>query len=257
MNIKGFDALSKHVPELQTTTGLVRALLAFAVVFVVTNVFFLAADHRFPEWMPDGEVVVMALGFLVMSRFFSQKKVYQQKYGEMAFRNAFARFNLPGLGIVFASIAHLGYISGPQVPLLWWTKILIALGWVFVVVGVVLWIRSVAAFGVDYLTMLYVYYPKESRIVNSSIYSVLRHPIYAAALYIGIGLAFVHANWYALLVALILPLFLTGWVRLVEEKELLERFQDYADYRKHVPAFWARPRDLAKFFRFLFLDHGG
>ena len=97
--------------------------------------------------------------------------------------------------------------------------------------------------------MLYVYYPQESRIVNSSIYSVLRHPIYAAVLYIGIGLAFIHANWYALLVALILPLILMGWVRLVEEKELLERFPGYADYRKHVPAFWAKPHDLAKFSR--------
>ena len=95
------------------------------------------------------------------------------------------------------------------------------------------------------------------RLVRRGVYAVLRHPIYAAALYVGIGLAFIHANWYALLVALILPLFLTGWVRLVEEKELLERFPDYSDYRKHVPAFWARPRDLVKFFRFLLLDRGG
>jgi protein-S-isoprenylcysteine O-methyltransferase Ste14 len=204
--------------------------------------------------MPDGEIVIMALGFLLMSRFFSQKKRYQQKYGEFAFRQAFVRFIIPGLAIVFASIAHLGYISGPQIPPLWWTKVMIALGWVLIVIGVILWIRSVAAFGIDYLTMLYVYYPEESRIVKSSIYSILRHPIYAAALYIGIGLAFIHTNWYALLVAIILPIFLTGWVRLVEEKELLERFPNYAEYRKSVPAFWARPRDLLKFFRFLLLN---
>jgi protein-S-isoprenylcysteine O-methyltransferase Ste14 len=126
-------------------------------------------------------------------------------------------------------------------------------GWVFLVVGILLWLRSVTTFGVDYLTMLYVYYPSESRINNSTIFRILRHPIYAAALYIGIGLSMVHANWYALLVALILPIFLTGWIRLVEEKELLERFPEYSDYRKHTPAFWPLPRDCITFFRFLIL----
>ncbi len=253
MGLKGLDQLRKHVPELRTQVGLVLVLFSFAVVFAITTLFFILADRRFPEWMPDGEIVVMALGFLILSRFFSQKTIYQQKYGALAYRNAFARFNIPGLGIIFASIAHLGYIVGPEIPDLWWKSILMAFGWVFVVIAVVLWTRAVATFGVDYLAMLYVYFPDESHMVKSSIYEVLRHPIYAAALYLGLGLSLIHASWYALLVALILPVFLTGWIRLVEERELLERFPDYADYRKQVPAFWARPRDLAKFYRFLLL----
>ena len=253
MEIKGLEVLRKHVPAIQTTRGLALAILSFVVVFIVTSLFFLLVDIRFIEWLPDGEIVVMALGFLIMSRFYSQKKAFQQNYGELAFRNAFARFNIPGLGIVFASIAHLGFIAGPAIPGVWWRPILIAVGWVFVVIGAALWVRSVAAFGVDNLTMLYVYFPSESRIANSSIYQILRHPVYAAALYIGIGLSFIHANWYALLVALILPIFLTGWVRLVEEKELLERFPDYASYRKRVPAFWPRVQDSIRFFRFLIL----
>jgi protein-S-isoprenylcysteine O-methyltransferase Ste14 len=41
-------------------------------------------------------------------------------------------------------------------------------------------------------------------------------------------------------------------VRLVEEKELIERFgQAYVDYRQCVPAFWPRLRDLKGFFEFL------
>jgi protein-S-isoprenylcysteine O-methyltransferase Ste14 len=195
----------------------------------------------------------MALGFLIMSRFYSQKKTYQQKYGELAYRNAFARINIPGLGIVLASIAHLGYVAGPGIPGVWWRPILIAVGWAFVVIGAVLWVRSVAAFGVDNLTMLYVYFPSESKMTDSSIYQILRHPVYGAALYIGIGLSLIHANWYALLVALILPIFLAGWVRLVEEKELLERFPGYADYRKRTRAFWPRVQDSIRFFRFLIL----
>ena len=253
MEINGLEVLGKHVPEIQTTRGIALAILSFVVVFVVTSLFFVLVDIRFIEWLPDGEIVIMALGFLIMSRFYSQKKAYQQKYGESAFRNAFARFNIPGLGIVFASIAHLGYIAGPAIPGVWWRPILIAGGWVFVVIGAALWIRSVTAFGVDNLTMLYVYFPAERKMTDSSIYQILRHPVYAAALYIGIGLSFIHANWYALLVALILPIFLTGWIRLVEEKELLESFPDYASYRKRVPAFWPRVQDTMGFYRFVIL----
>jgi protein-S-isoprenylcysteine O-methyltransferase Ste14 len=253
MKLKGLEALRRHVPELRTTQGLVLVILAFIAVIIATSFFFILINLRFIEWLPDGEIVIMALGFLIMSRFFSQKITYQKAYGELAYRNAFARFNLPGLGIVFASIAYLGYIAGPEIPALWWSSILVAVGWIFVMVGAALWVRSVASLGVDNLTMLYVYFPLESKMTNSGIYRILRHPIYGAALFIGIGLSLIHANWYGLLVALILPIFLTGWVRLVEEKELIERFPDYSDYRRRVPAFWPRLQDYAKFFRFLIL----
>jgi protein-S-isoprenylcysteine O-methyltransferase Ste14 len=43
-----------------------------------------------------------------------------------------------------------------------------------------------------------------------------------------------------------------GWLRFVEEKELIERFGGaYLDYRARVPAFWPRLRELPTFFRFL------
>lgn len=97
--------------------------------------------------------------------------------------------------------------------------------------------------------MLYVYFPGKGRRVDNSIYGVLRHPVYAGALRLGLGLAFLNGNIFGLL---ILPFGLTTWVRLVEEKELIERFGDgYADYRKATPAFWPHPRNLGEFFRFL------
>jgi protein-S-isoprenylcysteine O-methyltransferase Ste14 len=251
MALKGMDELRKHVPELESQSGIIFVLSAIAAVFIGTTLFFILVDTRFSIWEPDGEIIFLALGLLIMSRFFSQKKIYQEKYGDLAFRNAFARFNIPGLGIVFASIAHLGYMFGVGLPDLWWRTILTGIGWLFVIAAVLLWVRSVMTFGLDNLSMLYVYFPKESRMTNSSIYKILRHPIYAAAIDMGIGLAIIHANWYSLLVALILPIFLFGWVRLVEEKELLERFPDYSDYRAHVPAFIIKLSDSIRFIRFL------
>jgi len=251
MKLKGINQLIQHVPELQTVRGKMIPILSFIAVFATTSALFLLVDWRFSEWMPDGEIVVMAIGFLLLSRFYSQKQRYQEKYGELAYRNAFLRFNIPGLGILFASIAHMGYMPGPEIPEIWWRVDLIVLGYLFITIGAVLWLRSVAAIGIDYLTMLYLYFPADSRLEDSRIYSILRHPIYAAALYIGIGLAFAHANWYALVVAVILPIFLTGWIRLVEEKELITRFPNYINHRSRVPAFFPKPSTFPKFLRII------
>lgn len=251
MKLKGLAELQQHVPEYRTTRGISIAILYMVVVIFLTTLFFILVDTKFIEWLPDGEIIILALGLLIMSRFFSQKRNFQQKYGELAYRYAFTRFIIPGLGIVIASIAHLGYITGPEIPAIWWRPILAIVGWILVVIGAILWFRSVAVLGVDNLTMLYVYFPGESRMADLSIYQILRHPIYSAALDLGIGLSFIHANWYGLVVALILPIFMIGWVRLVEEKELVERFPDYVEYRKHTPAFWIKPQALVKFYRFL------
>jgi len=254
MEFKGMDQLRRHVPDLQTRGGEARVGLAILGMIALVTLFFFWVDRGFPEWMPDGEIVVMAIGFLVMSLFFSRKKVYQQKYGELAYRNAFAHYALPGLGIIFATMAHVGYMPGPEIPdVVWWKSVLIWAGWVFIIVGAAVLIRGILTFGADNLSLLYVYFPEEGRLVNTQIYSVLRHPTYAGVLRIGIGLGLLNANWYSLIIAALLPLGLTGWIRLVEEKELLERFPNYAEYRKRVPAFWPKPRDLVKFFRFVIL----
>ena len=251
MSIKGLDALRRHVPELNQPGGVLWPLIAIGSVILLTTLFFVAADRGFAEWMPDGEIVILALGFLILSRFFSQRKVYRQKYGEMAYRKAFARFSVPGVGIIIASIAHLAYIAGPDIPNLWWESWLVVLGWLLVWIGLTLWMRSVTTLGLDNVAMLYVYYPDETRPIDTGLYGILRHPIYAAALDMGLGLALIHASWYALLVALIMPIFFAGWIRLVEEPELIDRFPGYLEYRKGVPAFWTKPIDLPKFYRYL------
>ena len=129
-----------------------------------------------------------------------------------------------------------------------------ALGWLMLIVGVMLWVRGISAFGMDNLALLYVYYPEEGRIVDANIYSVLRHPVYAGVLRVIIGLALLNGNANSMAFILFAPLGLFGWIRLVEEKELIERFGgSYLDYRKRVPAFWPRLRDLGKFFGFLLM----
>ena len=251
MPIPGFDQLQRHMPDLAAPDKRALLGLRFIAIFAAATLFFVWTDRLIPDWQPDGEIIVMTLGFLLLARFFSQKPTYRERYGERAFRNAFMNFSVPGLAIIFASVAHVAYMPGVEIPELWWKGLLRLLGVYFVVVGAGLWIRSVLLFGLDNLTMLYVYFPAEGRMVDASIYGVLRHPIYAAALHVVIGLALLSGNWIALVFAALMPLGLTGWVRLVEEKDLIERFPDYVNYRRRVPAFWPRPRDINRFFRFL------
>jgi protein-S-isoprenylcysteine O-methyltransferase Ste14 len=220
-------------------------------MFLFVTYYFLLTD-QIPTWSIDSQIIVTALGFIILSMFFSRKKIYQERYKGLAYRNAFAHFAIPGLALIFGAIAHAGYMNGPFVPQGWWTIIFIFLGWLMLIVGAVLWIRGILTFGLDNLALLYVYHPEESKIVDSGIYSILRHPIYAGALRVGIGLALLNGNANALAFALLIPLGFFGWIRLVEERELIQRFgNSYIEYRRRVPAFWPKWRDLGKFFTFL------
>lgn len=250
MNLRGMDALRARVPQMQSRRGVAVVVTGFLLAFALTTLFFVAVDQLFAEWMPDGEIVVLALGFLILSRFFSSRDTYRQRFSVQAYPRAFARFAIPGLGIIAGCVAHLGYVPGPPLPDLWWRNALIALGWLCLLMGLALWSRAVGILGIDNLAMLYVYFPEESRIVRSGVYADVRHPIYAAVLWIGGGLALVHANWYALLVALLLPLFFTSWIVLIEEKELEGRFPGYVAYRSRVPAFFPRPGAALHFLKF-------
>lgn len=251
MNIKGIEKLAQHVPELNTPGGRLKIAAYSFTVFTLTTVYFILTN-QIPTWTLDSQIVVMALGYVILSLFFSQKKRYIEKYNEAAYRYAFGHFAIPGLAIIFAGLAHMAYMNGPVFT----QPILVAIftwaGWLFVGIGVLLFLRAITTFGVDNLTMLYVYFPEESQIINSSIYGIVRHPVYAGALRVGIGFALLNMGIYALTFAILLPLGLFGWIHLVEEKELLERIPAYADYRKHIPAFFPYPNKIFGFFKFIF-----
>jgi protein-S-isoprenylcysteine O-methyltransferase Ste14 len=237
---------------LNSAGGRARIAIYALILFVLVTAYFMITD-KIPTWSIDSQIIIVALGFLVLSLFFSRKQVYKGKYKELAYRNAFAHYAMPGQALIMAAIAHAAYMNGPFIPQGWWTIIFFMLGWLMLCIGVILWIRSVFTFGADNLALLYVYYTEEGRIVDTNIYGILRHPIYAGVLRVGIGLALLNGNANAIAFATLLPLGFTGWIRLVEEKELIERFgQSYLDYRKHIPAFWPRLRDTGKFFNFLF-----
>lgn len=251
MKFKGMDILAEHVPELNSTSGRLRIAIYAVVLFSLVTGYFITTDH-IPTWSIDSQIIITALGFLVMSLFFTRRNVYQAKYKDLAYRNAFAHYGMPGLALILAAVVHAGYMNGPFVPTGWWTIVFLAAGWFLLCFGALLWIRSVFVFGADNLALLYVYYPKDGQIIDSGIYRILRHPLYGAVLRVGIGLALLNGNANAIAFAILMPLGLFGWIRLVEEKELIERLgRQYLEYRKVTPAFWPQINRLGKYYAFL------
>jgi protein-S-isoprenylcysteine O-methyltransferase Ste14 len=252
MKIKGLDQLRKHVPELNTPLGLQRLFSIPVLLYILVTAFFNLEDPTSQFWLLDGEVVFGALGFVWLSMFFRVKTAFEARYGPLAYSKAVRRFGYPAVAIIAAVVVRIGNIPGPTFPPLWWQPILPVLGWFLILLGGTLFLRALQTFGIDNLTMLYVYFPEESRLVDLNLYAILRHPAYGAAQRIALGLACLNGTWFALTLALIFMLGLWGWVHLVEEKELLERFgASYTEYRQRVPAFWPRPRDLGRFLKFL------
>ncbi len=250
--IKGLDQLLQHVPDLNSLLGALRFLLLPVILFILVTVLFNAIRFPWPFWQVVTEILLGGLGFGLLYLFFRSRQAYQTRFGPLAYRQAARRFGLPGVMIIAAVVTRIRYLSGPAIPSVGWGIVLPALGWVFIGVGALLGLRTVQAFGIDNLTMLYVYFPEESHIVNHQIYTILRHPAYAAVQLITIGLALLNGSWVALTCALFLCLGLWCWVHLVEEEELIHRFgATYTEYRKHVPAFGPRLRDLRRFFEFL------
>lgn len=252
MNIKGLDQLRKHVPDLNTPLGVLRILLLPISLYFVVTAFLTTERLAWPVWLLEGEIAFGGLGFLLLYLFVRSKDDYKARYGPLAYSRAAGQLGYPGVAIIAAVVARIRSIPGAGIPPGWWTFYLPALGWGLIAVGVLLFLRVLQLFGVDNLTMLYVYFPEESRLVDHRIYSILRHPAYASAQSIAFGLALLNGNWMALACALTFALALWGWVRLVEEKELIARFgRAYVEYRRRVPAFWPRLRDLGGFLRFL------
>ncbi len=249
MKIKGWDALAQRFPELRSAKPAALALGCFTL----TTFYFLVSD-QIPTWTIDSQIVVFALGFLVLRRAFTQRKKLVEKYKEGAYSQAALRYIIPGVSILFAAVAHVAYMDDPAHMRFTQGMFPAAariLGWYWALVGGLLWLRSALTFGVDNLAMLYVYHPEAGGMADDKIYRLLRHPVYGGATRVCWGLALLNGGIFALSFIPFAPLLFFGWVRLTEEPELMKRLPGYAEYRKQVPAFWVKPKDVTAFFRFL------
>ncbi len=214
-------------------------LLVVVISVLITRgaiLFFDLFDPLFPGASLVSQALVLAVGLVITGQFILRRAALRARLGDNAYAIGFRWLVVPGLTFVAVGFAHFAWIEGdPILPgelkLVLFTYLLLS--------GFLLWIRALHVFGLDSLTMVYVYYPEEGRMMHSDIYSVIRHPIYSAVIRFCLALAIWNGSVFALFGALMAPLAMTLWVRYGEEPELIERFgEGYRTYRAHTPAFF-------------------
>jgi protein-S-isoprenylcysteine O-methyltransferase Ste14 len=202
----------------------------------------------------------------------NKREEMKAQYGELAYQKMIPR-GLTGISLVLTVALH-AFTSvrslPPSAPVndltIQWSRSLLPL--IGVAPGIELWIRLILSgfilllalltvrsalftFGVDYMAVVYLYFPEESEIQEHEIYSVIRHPTYLGGFLIGLSAIFFRFSVYSIIIGLLLCLVwrLQAWK---EEKELIERFgEGYIEYKNRVPAFIVRPGKIRAYLRFL------
>ena len=283
--MKGIDELRNKLPDYQGRKIRVFVAIAF-VVFVSSLVFQLFADSL-PRLFRNidilqaiapltpiiGSLVIISIGFSVVRKFWRIRDKYLSKYGIKAYQKAF-KLIVIGIPMLFSVVVHSffstdlfalyriddtlsRYLGVPISELLlsfpfYILYIRLVLSIIFVGLGLTVINRALKFFGIDYMSLVYLFYPEESTLQDHEIYSILRHPTYHSLLLISIGGIFFRFSIYSVIYFLILLVGLNIHIKCVEEKELIQRFgANYIKYKEIVPAFFVKLKDLKKYFSIL------
>ena len=203
-----------------------------------------------------GAVVVQAAFLLwaggwMFLGFRRRRSAYRQRHGVLAYRQLFFRFLIPFLSVGGAAIYFPLVVGGPQ---LLQPAIAYGIAAYFLITAHLIERRGVEIFwDIEWRAFVYNVFPERGHVATSGIFAWLRHPVYSAAIRFAFGLALVRNNVSALLCAALVGLGV--WVLgNAEERELQQRDQDYAAYRRSVPAFFVgRP---VRFWRYLGTGRG-
>ena len=221
-----------------------------------------------------GEVLICTIGLVLVYQMWFWKDRLRARYGRLSYQHIFL-VGFAGVSCLLSSSLVLfihywsfspsfwtnsplgflatpleGYVGAWGVAVFW---LKIALAIFFSILGIGMMARSLQAFGIDYMTVTYLYFPEESKIQNHEIYSVLRHPMYAGALLLGLGGMFSTLTLYSVIFFIVYLAAFYIHIHFVEEKELIKRFgPSYQEYMKKVPAFFVNPNKLGPLLHFLF-----
>jgi protein-S-isoprenylcysteine O-methyltransferase Ste14 len=286
MYLKGIEKLREKLPgypgkRIYLLLILAGASFLIGLAFLIlidifprllsSNTFFIFIEPLTPI---IGSFILTLIGFLLIYKVWYSRETYKEKYKDKAYQKVI-KYGVMGVLFVATTVIH-AYIPidlifprsvSNSLTILFSTSLLsfipslsgiefiirTFISIIFVLLTLLTMRRAILTFGIDYMAVVYLYYPEESEIQDYEIYSVLRHPAYSAILMLCIGAIFARFSLYSLIFTSITLIGLIIHIRFVEEKELIERFgESYIEYRKEVPALLVKPRDIGRFFKFLF-----
>ena len=284
MKFKGIDKLREKLPAypgkrifLLPLRGVVGAVLAYSILILIDIL---------PRLFPDMALLVILepilpiLGTLffgilavqLIALLWKKRNQMKQEYGDLAYQMMIPK-GVMGVMLIPSVIFHAATSirSLPfGVPVNDWTTqfsqsllpllgipseidvlLRLILSGVVVILGLLVIRSAILTFGIDYMMVVYLYFPEESEVQNHEIYSVVRHPTYMGGVILAVAAMVFRCSVYSILLGIIG--FLIFRVHLFrEEAELLDRFgEGYGDYMKNVPALHVRIRDLKSLVKFL------
>ncbi|MFX0033688.1 MAG: methyltransferase family protein [Promethearchaeota archaeon] len=285
MKLKGIKKFREKLPGLQgkrlyrlllpVLGALFLGLTIISISFLLpslypTNYYLVALEPIIPIF---GICFCVIIGFLNIIAVWFKKEKLKYKYKNLAYQKAvyYLLLGLPlAISVIIYSYLPINtlYLIPPTNPLtIFFSDSLISLipivsyydllirligSALFLILGMLTAVRSFFTFGIDYMALVYLYYPEESEIQKHEIYSILRHPAYLAVFMINIGSFLIRFSIYSLISTCVFQIAIFMLLYFVEERELIQRFGDsYLEYKRKVPAIFVRPKKIKTYFRFL------
>lgn len=286
VKLKGVEKWREKLPTYQSK----RILLipVFFIILLTLGSSFTILLYIIPSFFPDSEFlyllepflpfigpfVQMSIGLFLVSRVWSRRTTLLEQSKELAYQRGFT-LGIIGIPLIITTAVH-NYIP-VEVLLGWqplnsttfvlsssllaaipgWTEfeliLRIVLGLFFLILGLLTIRQALFTFGIDYMAVVYLYYPEESELQDHRIYSVLRHPTYFAVILTAFGSFCMRFSIYSIFSFILVVIGMLFQINFIEEKELIERFGDsYRNYRKQVPALLIKPGRLGLFLKFIF-----
>lgn len=284
MQLKGVEKILEKLPAYQ---GIRIVLIPiFATVFFIGGYSFQLLFYLIPPSSPDnyllfllepilpilGLIILLGCGFFLVSRMWTKKEKFLLQSEELAYQRGFI-FGLLGIPLVISGAFHAYFpieslikhsinpsTSNLSVSLLVMIPVVrdfeliirVLLGFLFFIGGLLTIRQAFLTFGLDYMALIYLYYPEESDLQNQQIYSILRHPTYFGLILISLGGFFLKFSFYSITSFLLVLIGFYIHITFVEEKELIERFGDsFLDYKKKVPPLFVKLCHLKLFIKFI------
>ncbi|MFW9967500.1 MAG: methyltransferase family protein [Candidatus Thorarchaeota archaeon] len=284
MKLKGVDKLREKLPGypgrkifIIPLQALVIAVLAYIFLIVLDILPRVFSDIIFlvilePVLPLLGCLIIATIALWLIGTLWSRRDYMKSEFGDLSYQMMIPR-GLVGIALIIPIVFHAftsvrSLPPGPPVnelTILLSRSLLpflgvptnidvglrLVLSGIILVLGLLVARSSFLTFGIDYMTVVYLYFPEESELQEHEIYSVTRHPTYMGAVLLGAAGMFFRFSLYSILTFAIFYILFRIQIRR-EEIELIDRFGDgYGEYREKVPALHVRPKDFRKFLHFL------
>jgi len=205
--------------------GVFGTLLFLVVIFLPAGTF-----HYWQGWLFLGTFAASTIGFTLYLAIYDRPLLERRMKAGPQHEQEWTQKIIVSLIVLtfFASIVlpALDHRYGwspvaPQVSVLGAALILLSFLFMF-------WVIRVNSFAASNVRV-----EKDQRVIDAGPYAYVRHPMYAAALWLFVGVPLALGSWWSLgLVVIVIPVL--AW-RLLDEEKILQRdLPGYTDYMRRV-----------------------